>query len=72
MIENEGRESARVSLEALLRNEFCSDNVVRPQFLATAPYVRKFGDAETVSRLAAFESRHPTLAQVLGSNVEVI
>lgn len=72
MAVNEGRESARLSLEALLLNEFCSDKVLRPQYLATAPYVRKLGDVETIALLEAFESRHSTLARALSPEVEVI
>lgn len=72
MAENEGRESARVSLEALLLNEFCSEKVMRPQYLATAPYVRKLGDADTIALLEAFESRHTMLTRALHSDVVVI
>ena len=56
-------------MQALIINEACSDHVLLPQYRATAPFVRKHGDAETVEKLVAFEDRHPTLSAVFRTYV---
>jgi len=61
---NRNIEGARSSMDALILNESCSDRVLIPQYLATAPFVKKNGDSETLAALAAFESRHVRLLSV--------
>lgn len=58
-------DSARSSMQALIINEACSDHVLLPQYRATAPFVRKHGDEETIEKLFAFEDRHPRLSAAL-------
>ncbi len=62
-------ESARSSMKALIMNEACSDHVLLPQYRATAPFVRKHGDEETVEMLFAFEDRHPRISAALQVDV---